>query len=93
MSPNIIGKNKIAEKQYNNKEFKKIKKDLIKIRKYVEKNFRFVGDKFTREIKEIYYDDKKNKNIYGTATLEERLELEEEGIELTSIPWVDNKEN
>ena len=93
MSPNIIGENKIAEKQYNNKEFKKIKKDLIKIRKYVEKNFRFVGDKFTREIKEIYYDDKKNKNIYGTATLEERLELEEEGIELTSIPWVDNKEN
>ena len=93
MSPNIIGKNKIAEKQYNNKEFKKIKKDLIKIRKYVEKNFRFVGDKFTREIKEIYYDDKKNKNIYGPATLEERLELEEEGIELTSIPWVDNKEN
>ena len=78
MSPNINGKNKIAEKQYNNKEFKKIKKDLIKIRKYVEKNFRFVGDKFTREIKEIYYDDKKNKNIYGTATLEERLELEEE---------------
>ena len=36
---------------------------------------------------------KKNKTIYGTATLEEKSELEEEGIELASIPWVDSKEN
>ena len=35
----------------------------------------------------------KIKNIYGTATPEERLELEDEGIDLVSIPWVDNKEN
>ena len=30
----------------------------------------------------------------GTASLKERLELEEEGIELASIPWIDsNKDN
>ena len=34
-----------------------------------------------------------NKNIYGTTTPEERLELEEEGIELASIPWAKDKEN
>jgi hypothetical protein len=93
MSPNIAKKNKIEEKKLNNIEFNKIKKNLIKIRKFVEKNFEFVGDKFPREVREIYYDNKKNKNIYGTATLEERLELEEEGINLASIPWADNKEN
>jgi hypothetical protein len=93
MSPNIIGKNKIKEKKFNKKEFNNIKKDLVKIKKFVEKNFEFVGSKFTREIREIYYDNKKNKNIYGTATPEERLELEDEGIDLVSIPWVDNKEN
>ena len=92
MSPNIVGKNKIVEKKFNNKEFNKIKKDLIKIRRFVEKNFEFVGKEFPKEIREIYYDNKK-KNIYGTATLEEKLELEDEGINLTSIPWVDNKEN
>tara|TARA_B110000259_G_scaffold96102_1_gene111186 strand:+ start:105 stop:524 length:420 start_codon:yes stop_codon:yes gene_type:complete len=92
MSPNIVGKNRIEEKKFNNKEFNKIKKDLIKIRKFVEKNFEFVGKEFPKEIREIYYDNKK-KNIYGTATLEEKLELEDEGINLTSIPWVDNKEN
>jgi hypothetical protein len=93
MSPNIFLKNKIVEKKLDNKESNKIKKDLIKIRKFVEKNFRFVGDKFPKEVREIYYDNKKNKNVYGTVTLEEKLELEEEGIDLTSIPWVDNKEN
>ena len=63
------------------------------MRKFIEKNFKFVGDKFPKEAREIYYDNKKNKNIYGIATLEERLELEEEGIDLASIPWVDTKEN
>ena len=93
MSPNVVNKNKIVEKKFNNKEFNKIKKDLIKIRKFVEKNFEFVGDRFTREIRDIYYDNKKNKNIYGTATLEEKLELKEEGIDLASVPWIDSKEN
>ena len=93
MSPNIVGKEKIVEKTFNYQEFNKIKKDLLNIKKYVEKNFEFVGDKFPREVREIYYDNKKSKNVYGTATLEERLELEDEGIELASIPWVDNKKN
>ena len=93
MSPNIVGKKKIEEKKFDQKEFNKIKKDLLNIRKFVEKNFKFVGDKFPKEVREIYYDNKKNKKIYGTATQEERLELEEEGIDLASIPLVDNKEN
>ena len=35
---------------------------------------------------------KNNKTIYGTTTLKERQDLEDEGIDLVSIPWVD-KEN
>ena len=93
MSPNIVGKEKIEEKKFNTKEFNKIKKDLLKIKKFVEKNFEFVGDKFSKEVREIYYDKKKKQNIYGTATLQERLELEAEGIKLTNIPWVNNKKN
>tara|TARA_B100000795_G_C22724314_1_gene408789 strand:- start:453 stop:875 length:423 start_codon:yes stop_codon:yes gene_type:complete len=93
MSPNIVGEKKIIEKKFNNKEFTKLRKDLIKIKNFVEKNFEFVGDKFSNEVREIFYDNKKNKNIYGTATLEERLKLEEEGIEIASIPWVKKKEN
>jgi hypothetical protein len=93
MSPNIIVTIKVENKKYNYNKFNKIKKDLVRIKKFIEKNFEFVGEKFPREVREIYYDNKKNKNIYGTVTLEEKLELEEEGIDLATIPWVDNKEN
>ena len=95
MSPRVIN-SQINVNNYenlsNSKEFEKIKKDLLKVRKFVEKNFQFVGDKFTQEIRNIYYNKRENKNIYGTTTLKEREELKEEGIELTSIPWID-KEN
>jgi len=91
MSPNVVASN--MEKTINNKEFADFKKNLTKIKKYIEKNFEFVGDKFPQEVREIYYDNKKKKNIYGTATLKEKIELEEEGIELATIPWVDSKEN
>ena len=68
------------------------KKDLIKLRKFVEKNFEYVGADFSKKVREIYYDKKSKQTIYGTTTLKERKDLEEEGIDLISIPWVD-KEN
>ena len=76
----------------SDKDFARIKKDLLKIQKFVEKNFHFVGDNFAKEVKEIYYNKQKNINIYGTTTIEEREELAEEGIELATIPWI-KKEN
>ena len=42
-----------------------------------------------KKAREIYYDKKSKKSIYGTATPEEREELEDEGINLVSVPWVD----
>ena len=93
MSPSIVGKKDVRNKISDHVEFTKIKKDLKKLRRFIEKEFKFVGDKFSQEVREIYYDDKKNKNIYGTATFKEREELEEEGIKFESIPWFDNKKN
>jgi hypothetical protein len=92
MSPNIFSSSLNTDKDLSKKaELNKVKKDLLKIRKFIEKNFKFVGDRFSEEIRNIYYD-KKKVNIYGTTTAKEREELKEEGIELSSIPWVD-KEN
>ena len=68
------------------------KNKLLKIRNYIEKNFEFVGDEFSKKVREVYYDKRSKKSIYGRATLEEREELEEEGIDLLSIPWV-SKDN
>ena len=93
MSPNIVGKKSKNVNKFNDKEFIKIKKELQKMKKFVEKNFKYVGADFPREVRDIYYNNKKNKNIYGTVSSKEREELKEEGIELASIPWIQNKEN
>ena len=91
MSPNLSSKsNKISEKT---KLAKNVKKQLVNFRKYIEKNCKYVGDNFTREARSIHYDKKTSKGIYGSATPEETSELLEEGIEVTSIPWVDKSEN
>ena len=91
MSPNLSSKsNKISEKT---KLAKNVKKQLVNFRKYIEKNCKYVGDNFTREARSIHYDKKTSQGIYGSATPEETSELLEEGIEVTSIPWVDKSEN
>ena len=93
MSPMI---SVIKEKKNNlihlNEHIKDEKKKLIKLRNYVEKNFEYVGKNFSKKVREIYYDKKSKKTIYGTTTAKEREELAEEGIDLFSIPWV-NKDN
>ena len=68
------------------------KKNLLKLRRFIEKNFDYVGKDFSRKVREVFYDKKNNKAIYGTATPEERKELADEGIDLLSIPWI-NKDN
>ena len=93
MSPMISGgKLKEDSIKFLNEKLSTERSQLLQIRKYIEKNFEFVGDKFSQKVREVYYNKKTRKTIYGTATSEERDELAEEGIDLLSIPWV-SKDN
>jgi len=93
MAPMVSNsKNKNNEFEIIIKNLKNQKNKLLKLRKYIEKNFDYVGKDFSKRVKEIYYDKDNKKAIYGTTTSEERKELSEEGIDLLSIPWV-NKDN
>ena len=93
MAPMVSGSKNIENQlEIFGKETENKKKELLKIREYIEKNFENVGDKLSQKAREVYYDKKTKKSIYGTATPEERDELAEEGIDLLSIPWV-NKDN
>jgi len=90
MSPQISNSNSKNNKiSLKKDEYNSVKKELIKIRKFVEQNFEFVGDKLANKVRDVYYDKTKNKKIYGTTTKDEREELSEEGIELNTIPWVE----
>jgi hypothetical protein len=91
MAPNLSSKsNKILTKP---KFSQNVKKQLLKFRKYIEKNCKYVGENFTQEARSIHYDKKNSQGIYGSATPEETSELLEEGIEVATIPWVDKSEN
>ena len=90
MSPMVSGTKKEKEKMNNlNKNLLNEKNKLFQIRKYIENNFEYVGKNFSKKVREIYYDKKSKKTIYGTTTSEERKELVEEGIELLEVPWID----
>ena len=89
MAPMISLDNEKNEISENNKALRDEKIKLLQIRKYVEKNFEYVGKDFSKKVREIYYDKKNKKTIYGTTTEKERKDLTEEGIDLLTIPWVD----
>ena len=86
----------INEQQTKNNKMEKIlkyeKEKLLKLREYIEKNFEYVGNNFTKKVREVYYNKNNKKTIYRSTTPEEREELAEEGIDLLSIPWI-NKDN
>jgi hypothetical protein len=90
MAPSVsTSKNSVAEKNVEQKKefFKNVKSKIRELNDYVAKNAEFVGDKFVSEVRSIHYDKKKKRNIYGNATLEETKELQEEGIDVATIPW------
>ena len=92
MAPMVSG-GKLKEDGINllNEKLSSKKNELLQIRKYIEKNFEDVGERFSQEARNIHYDKKTSKGIYGKATPEETSELIEEGIDVCSLPWVNDK--
>jgi hypothetical protein len=65
-----------------------MRKALLEIRRQVEANSDYVGDKFADEARKIHEGETEARNIYGEATDDEHRELVEDGIDVTRIPWV-----
>ena len=92
MAPSIINKQKKNNK--DTKKFLEIKNKLKEYKKFVKNNFDYVGDNFAYEARSIHYNNKKKqKGIYGKASIKEAKELSEEGIEVETMPWINDKEN
>ena len=93
MAPKLINrsKSKIVEKKIL--KFKKIDKKIKEYQKFIQNNFQYVGQNFAHEARLIHYNKKKNKGVYGTASNNEVKELKEEGIEVETLPWIEDKNN
>ena len=74
--------------------YKEFNKKIKEYQNFIKKNFDYVGKNFAYEARSIHYDNKKKtKGIYGIASKDEIKELKEEGIEASTIPWIEDKKN
>ena len=92
MKPNLVNSNFKRDKTY--KYNLNVKKKLREYQKFIKENFEYVGENFAYEARSIHYNKNKNKkNIFGKASIDDVKELKEEGIETSTIPWIEDKEN
>lgn len=61
---------------------------MLRMQRYIEKNFEDVGQKFADEAVKIHYGEAEKRNIRGTTTQQEEQQLKEEGVAFLKIPII-----
>jgi len=56
------------------------------MRRHVEENAEYVGDRFAEEARKIHYEESEHRGIYGEASPDEAKDLIEEGIAVHPLP-------
>ena len=89
MAPNVAKKSntKISKRS------KSIASNVKKLKKIIEKEFDYVGDKFTEEAKKIKYGESDERAIYGEASIDQTKELLDEDIDVLPLPFSTKKTN
>ena len=95
MSPMVLNSSiKKINEDLNQKKIIKFKNKIREYQKFIKNNFEYVGENFAYEARSIHYNTKKkSKGIYGKATNDEIKNLNDEGIEIQTIPWIKDKDN
>lgn len=63
-------------------------RQLTEMRRKVEENCDYVGDRFAEEARRIHYGEADPRGIYGEASDKEVEELQDEGVTFHRIPWL-----
>ncbi len=61
------------------------------VRRQVEENFDYVGDRFAKEARDIHEGKSEERGIYGEATPQEVKALVEDGVKVAPLPPVPPK--
>ncbi|RJF87964.1 DUF1178 family protein [Oleomonas cavernae] len=77
---------KAAEKQAE------VRAALKEIRQKVEQNCDYVGPNFAEEARKIHYGETQARGIYGETTAEEAKALDDEGVPVARIPWIERED-
>ncbi len=62
------------------------KEVLLRVHHYVRENFEDVGSRFAEETRKMFSGEVEKKSIYGTATAEERGELDDDDVPYAILP-------
>ena len=89
MAPNVSKKSNSKISKSN----KSIASNVKKLKKIIEKEFDYVGNKFTEEAKKIKYGEAEERAIYGEASIEQTKELIDEDIDVLPLPFSTKKTN
>ncbi len=89
MAPNVAKKSNTKISKRN----RLIASNVKKLKRIIEKEFDYVGDKFTEEAKKIKYGEVKERAIYGEASIEQTKELIDEDIDILPLPFSTKKTN
>ena len=89
MAPNLSKKSNSKISKRN----RSIASNVKKLKKIIEKEFDYVGDKFTEEAKKIKYGEAKERAIYGEASIEQTKQLIDEDIDVLPLPFSTKKTN
>jgi hypothetical protein len=71
----------------------KLMQMMREVRKNVEENAEYVGDRFADEARKIHYAETEKRGIYGEAKPEDAKALIEEGIEVHPLPRLPEDSN
>ncbi|MEQ8402447.1 MAG: DUF1178 family protein [Roseitalea porphyridii] len=65
-----------------------LRRMLRELRQHVEDNCDYVGKAFAEEARKIHYGESDPRGIYGETSDDDARELEDEGIEVSRVPWL-----
>jgi hypothetical protein len=65
-----------------------LRRMLQEVRRHVEANCDYVGDRFAAEARRIHNGEADPRGIYGEASEDESRALADDGIDVARIPWV-----
>ena len=94
MSPSVFRLKNNAKTDNQELKNKEIKKSILVYQNFIKKNFDYVGKNFCYETRSIHYKNKKtSRGVYGIVSEKDLKELNEEGIEVVTMPWIKNIPN
>ncbi len=88
MAPNLARSRKGVPAAPEDTDAAEARRALLELRRQVEDNCDYVGERFPEEARRIHYGESDPRGIYGESSAEEAEALEDEGITVNRIPWV-----